>query len=307
MNRLLVAAVGVILGSTFLVTPAMAGSTPVGAPPEGPEATSHLGSTWDAPDTTVRVLDRKALTATASVETVLTPTDNALCDLYTSTFTLRWQAKPGHVLAVVVTHDDGFGSSWRRIDADSWTMSPSGVVQDEISPVVRAWYVRGTHRSDARICPPGSGTVNHVEIQVEGPPRHEATKSVVKRPSRNHLAAVWSWPGQVTSIEPVRVQVTQSTYTEVEAPVGLCEAHLTELDLNVQAVGDNRIIAVGQRMPGGSIQYQNGASQTFSMGVVAHEWFLTGTGTKSAACPADTVSQDRIEIYTDQGRSGSAT
>lgn len=265
------------------------------------QSTSHLGSTWDAPDTMVRILDRREVTGSVSVSTVRTPTDNTVCTLYTSTFTLRWQAIGGHKLTAVVTEDDGFGYGWRALDTTTWNMTPTGEVVDEQAPVVTQWYLNGTHRPSP-LCPAGTRTINHVEIYVDGAPRHEPTRSIVKPPSRNHLAAVWTWPTQVSILAPPRVAVSLNEYHEIEQPDGPCEAHFTEIDVSFTALGSARIVAVGIRAPGQPMQYQNGNTDSYVLGVGAHEWFLTGTDTKSALCPADTVSVDRVEVYTDLGR-----
>jgi hypothetical protein len=277
-------------------------TSPVTATRPTTQATSHLASTWDAADAKVRILDRRAVTATASVSTVRTPSsDNALCNAYTSTFTLRWNAIGGHKLTAVVTHDYGFGLGWRALDTTTWQMTPAGQVMDEKAPVVTRWFLKGTHRHSA-LCPNDTGTTNHVEIYVDGPPRHEPTHSIVKPPSRDHLAGVWTWPSGVTVPRPARVAVSLNVYREIEQPVGVCEAHFTEIDVTFTALGSARIIAVGVRAPGQPIQYQNGNAASFGLGVGSHEWFLTGTHTKSDLCPADTISTDRIEVYTDQGR-----
>lgn len=265
------------------------------------QATSHLGSTWDAPDAKARILDHQAVTATVSVSTARAPGDNALCTAYISTFTIRWQALGDHKLTAVVTHDDGFGYGWRALDTTTWEMTPTGQVLDEQAPVVTQWYLNGTHRLSA-LCPADTSTINHVEIYVDGAPRHEPTRSIVKPPSKNHLAAVWSWPDQVRIVPPARVAVSLNVYHEIEQPQGPCEAHFTEIDVTFTALGSARIIAVGIRAPGQPIQYQNGNTDTYGLGTTSHEWFLTGTNTKSELCPADIVSTDRIEVYTDLGR-----
>jgi hypothetical protein len=282
----------------------VASTSPAAAAPASTEVATHLGSTWDAPDAAARIQDHQAVTAEVAVDTVLTPTDNALCDLYVSTFTISWQALAGHTLTAVITEDDGFGFGWRALDTTTWTMTPSGQVFDEQSPVVRTWYLAGTHRSDPAACPRDSRTINHVEIYVDGAARHITTRSIVKPPSENHLAAVWTWPDLVTIVDPARVAVSQTFFEDIEAPEGLCEAHFVEVDLTVTAVGSARIIAVGTRSPGAAIQYQRGDSDGYSLGIGSHVWFLTGTRTRSDLCPPDTLSQDRIEIYTDAGKSG---
>jgi hypothetical protein len=294
----------VLLSAAVLALWAPAGASPAAAAPVETDSSSHLASTWDAPDARVVVRDPAVLTARARVDTVLTSGASAACDLRTTTYTLTWTARAGHLLTAVVTQDDGFGSSWRRVDAATWTMSPSGVVLDSTAPVVRQWFVRGTHRSDPAVCPRDTRTVNHVEVYADGAAPNPGARPVVHAPPRNQLAAVWRWPGDVEVVDPARVEVTQQTYTEVEAPVGPCEAHLTEVDVHVSALGDARIVALGSRSPGAEVQYQNGDSAGFSQGVVAHEWFLTGTTTRSDLCPADTVTQDLLAVYTDQGRRG---
>jgi hypothetical protein len=295
-----VAALVVAIVPLVAATEATASSAVTARPPA--QSTSHLGSTWDAPDAKVRILDHQAVTATVSVSTVRTPSDNALCTAYTSTFTLSWQALAGHKLTAVVTHDDGFGYGWRALDTTTWEMTPAGQVFDEQAPVVTQWYLNGTHRQSP-LCPADTRTINHVEIYVDGAPRHEPNRSIVKPPSRNHLAAVWTWPDQVSVVPPAaRVSVSLSEYHEIEQSEGPCEAHFTEIDVTFTALGSARIIAVGVRQPGYPIQYQNGNTDSYGLGTTSHEWFLTGTNTKSELCPADTVSTDRIEVYTDLGR-----
>jgi len=263
--------------------------------------TAHLVSVWDAPDAKVRILDRQAVTATVSVSTVRGSGDTALCTAYTSTFTLHWQAVGGHKLTAVVTQDYGFGYGWRALDTTSWQMTPAGQVFDEQAPVVTQWYRTASNRPSSR-CPSATGTINHVEIYADGAPRHEPVRSIVKPPSRNHLAAVWTWPDQVSIVSPARVAVSLNFYTELEQPQGPCEAHFTEIDVSVTALDQARIIAIGTRAPGGPMQYQNGNTDSYGLGAAGHEWFLTGTTTKSPLCPPDTFGPDRIEIYTDLGR-----
>lgn len=287
---------------TVLLAVALLGAPAAGATQPAPEGTSHLGSTWDAPSSHVRVFDRKAVSATVTPFTERTPTDNPRCDLYTTTFPMRWQAAPGHKLTAIVTEDDTYAYSWTALDTATWTMSPGGQVSSDRAPVVQRWYRHGTHRPDPTLCPRDTRTVNHVEMYVDGPPRHALRRSIVKPPSRDHRALVWEYPHSVWTIAPARATVRQTVYRDTEAPDGLCEAHVTEIDLVFQAVGTARIIAVGERRPGEWIIYQNGDSEEFSRGVVAHDYFLIGTDQKSQLCPADRLSQDRIEIYTDVGR-----
>ncbi len=303
-HRALAASVGMAALVVSVLPAAVASAVQVPAAPAAKppvQSTSHLASTWDAPDTRARILDRHAVRATVSVSTVRTPGDNPLCTAYTSTFTLRWQAIGDHRLTAVVTHDDGFGYGWRALDTIRWEMTPAGQVLDEQAPVVTRWYLNGTHRQSAR-CPMDIRTVNHVEIYVDGAPRHELTRSIVKPPSRNHLAAVWTWPDRVRIVAPARVAVSLNEYHEIEQPDGPCEAHFTEIDVTFTALGAARIIAVGVQAPGQPIQYQNGNTDSYGLGTTSHEWFLTGTDTRSELCPADTFSTDRIEIYTDLGR-----
>lgn len=303
MWRLLCTLILVLGGGIASASPAAAASTSASTSASATDA-SHLGSTWDAPDAGARIQDHRAVTADVAVDTVLTPTDNAVCELYVSTFTITWRALAGHTLTGVVTEDDGFGYGSRTIESTIWTMTPSGEVFDQQSPVVRTWYLTGTHRSDPAVCPRDSRTINHVEIYVDGAGRHPTTRSVVRPPSRNHLAAVWTWPDVATVVDPARVAVTQTFFEEVGAPTGLCEPRFLEVDLTVTAIGSARIIAVGIHSPGTPIQYQRGDSDTYVLGIGGNEWFLTGTRTRSQLCPPDTPSQDRIEIYTDAGKSG---
>ena len=278
------------LGSWGLASPGWADSSS--------PASSHLGSTWDAPARQVRVQDPAAVSATVKTATVVTSTADPRCDLYTTTFTLRWVARGGHRLTAVVTQYDDFSSIWRALDSTTYTMSPDGVVLDEQAPVVQRWFLRGTHLTSAA-CPRDTRTTNHVEIYVDGPPRGHQPASIVKPPSRDHLAVIWSFPLSVRTFAPARVTVSTSVYEEIEAPVGPCEAHFTEVDLTFQAVGNARIIAVGLRRPGEPVIYQNGDSDQFGLGVGSHQYFLTGTSQRSSLCPPDQLSQDRIEIYTD--------
>lgn len=263
---------------------------------------THVVSTWDAPDKRATVWDHGAVSAEASADTVLTPTDNAVCDLYTTTYTLRWQALGGHRLTAVATESDDFGYGWRRLDSTTWQMTPDGLVYDEKSPLALHWYLKGTHRQDASRCPRDSRTVNHVEIFADGAPVPGEPDSFVDAPSRPHLALAWDWPDDVTTYRTQRATADLSAYHEVAQPEGPCEAHITELDLHVTAVPPARIIAVGTRAPGEPMRYQRGDAPSYSLGIVAYEWFLTGTTTRSDTCPPDTLSQDRVEVYTDTKR-----
>ena len=290
-------AVMLLLGAGMWAAPSV-----LAAPQPTSAATSHVGSTWDASDTMAHIQDPTAVAATVSADKVLTPTDNPVCDLYTTTFTIAWQAAAGRTLTAVVVEDDSYGYGWRALETSNWTMTPSGQVWDEQSPVVQNWYLKGTHRSDPNVCPRGSRTINRVEIYVDGPAPHPGAGSSIKPPSRNHLAVVWTWPDQVRVLDPARVSVSLSFYYELESSEGLCEAHVTELDTRFTAIGSARIIAVGVRSFGTSMHYQNGDTDSYVLGTVAHEYFLTGTTTKSSLCPADQVSTDRIDIYTDTGK-----
>ena len=262
------------------------------------DTASHLASTWDAPRGGVRIFDTSAVSATVTTDVERKSTDNAVCDLFVTTYTIDWRARAGHLLTAVVTEDDDYGMSWRGLNTTSWTMSPEGVVFDETSPVIQNWYLAGTHRSNPNVCPRDSRTVNHVEIYVDGPPRHPMTRPIIRPPAKSRLSAVWTWPDQVLLRDPDAVAVTQSFYYEVEDADGPCEARMTELDLGITAKGGERIVAVGLRAPGERIQYHNGDSANLSLGIVAHEWVLKETGVKSSLCPDDTYSQDRVEVYT---------
>lgn len=245
---------------TLLLTVVVFVAPPVGASASAPTASSHLASTWDAPNSRARVYDRGAVSVTVEPATVHLPSENLDCELYSTTFAIRWQAEEGHRLTAVVTHDDGYGYTWMALDATTWTMSPDGAVASSQAPVVQQWYRRGTRHSDPRVCPRDTATTNHVEIYTDGPPRHERQRSIVKPQSKNHLALVWEYPHSVRTIAPTRAALNLSTYVETEQPEGACEARLTEIDLTFRAVGSARIIAVGERQPGEPIQYQNGNS-----------------------------------------------
>jgi hypothetical protein len=261
---------------------------------------SFVASTWDTPAKGVHVYDTSAISGMVNAVTAREPTDNASCDLYVTTYTITWVAKAPHVLTSVLTEDDSFGLSWERLDTTTWSLLPDAYVESHKAPVVRHWYVKGTHRSDPQLCPRDTRTTNHVEISVDGTATKPIPQTFVASPPRSHLAMTWDHPSTFTTVGPERVTATpQSVYTEWETPIGDCQALFTESWWTFEAVGDARIIAVGQRQPGGPVVYQNGDVASIGGGYTSHEYFLTGTTQKSDLCPADQLSADHIEIYTD--------
>jgi hypothetical protein len=262
-------------------------------------ASTHVASTWDAPDTGVRILDRRAVRADVTVDRQLVPTNNPVCELHTTTLTIVWTALNGHRLTSVVDNYDDYSLSFTALNTATFSMTPTGQVLDEQSPVLSHWVRKDTHRPDPRLCPRDTRSVNHVEIWVDGPPRHHQPNSLVQPPSKDHLAAGWTWFDDIDVLRPARVAVTTNVFHEVDDLDGPCEVHVTELDLFFTAVGANRIIAIGERSPGSATHYQRGDDTSFVRGVVGQHYFLDGTLKHSSRCPHDTVSQNRIEIYTE--------
>lgn len=261
------------------------------------QSASHLGATWDAPNTRVKIYDPHAVSATVVKTIQQSVTDNPVCDLYIATYTLTFTAINGHRLTAEVTQDDNFGESFTALDTTVFKMTPDAVVASDQAPTQQLWFLKGTHQSSAQ-CPPNLRTTNHVEIYVSGKgPR--ITHSIVRPPSERHLAAVWTWPTGVRISSPPRITVNLNIYQELGTPQGACQETETEIDVSFTAREPARIIAVGVHAPGTPTHYQNGNADSFVLGAVGHEWFLTGTHTKSRRCPADTVSTDRIEVYTD--------
>jgi hypothetical protein len=102
----------------------------------------------------------------------------------------------------------------------------------------------------------------------------------------------------VQLFSPSRLGVNLNVYQE-QGQLGPCQSIKTEIDVTFTAKDPARIIAIGYHSPGTPIHYQNGNSNSYQLGTVGEQWVLTGTHKKSDKCPADTLSQDRIEIYTD--------
>ena len=287
----------VTLAVAAVVVPAISASTAVAAAPQSSTPPTHLGATWDAPNTKAKIYDPKAIQATVSKTVQQSPTDNAVCDLYTATYTLTFTAINGHHLTAQVTQDDGFGESFTALDTTVFTMTPDAVIASEQAPTQQLWFLKGTQQKSDQ-CPPDLRTTNHVEIYVSGK-GPKINHSIVRPPSRNHLAAVWTWPTGVQIVNPPRLTVNLNVYQELGQPQGPCQATENEIDVTFTVSSDTtRIIAVGYHSPGSPTHYQNGNSDSYQLGTVGYHWFLTGTHKKSHKCPADTVSQDRIEIYT---------
>ena len=293
-----------LIGLVLPGTPARAASASASASASAnhPQQTTHLGSTWDAPDTTVRIFDHHAISADVSADRQLVPTDNPVCELYTTTLTITWNALNGHLLTSTVNEYDDFSSSYSALNTTTYSKTPTAQVQSDQSPVLSQWYRKDTHKSDPTVCPRDSRSVNYVEIRVDGSPRHQQPGSIVKPPSADHLAVVWTWFEDIDVIHPTRVQASTNVYREMDDIDGPCEVHVTELDLFFTATGSNRIIAIGERSPGSPTHYQRGDDTTFVRGIVAQQYYLDGTHTSSKLCPRNTVSQNRIEIYTEATR-----
>jgi hypothetical protein len=258
---------------------------------------THLGATWDAPNTAVKVYDSKAIRGTVAKTVQQSATDNPLCDLYIATYTLTFTAINGHHLTSQVIQGDDFSAGFQALDTTVFAMTPGGATIFEQAPTQQLWFLKGTQQKSAE-CPLDLRTTNHVEVYVSGK-GHKVTHSIVKPPSKSQLAAVWTWPTGVQLYSPPRLGVNLNIYQELEQPEGPCQATFTEVDVTFTTKDAARIIAVGLRSPGSPIQYQNGNSDSYGLGIGQHEWFLTGTHKKSRKCPADTLSQNRIEIYTD--------
>lgn len=269
--------------------------------PASAQETSHIAATWDAPDSAARVYDHGAVSADVSTRTVRTPTDNARCDLYTSTVTIVWHATGGHRFTAISVSDDDYAIGMRALDTTAWSMLPTNQVWDAKAPVLQRWYLHDTKQS-SRLCPPDHASLNHVEMYVDGPAPSSAKIVPVKPPSRNHLATLWRWPDGVTTYAPERVQTDAHLYYEDEGidPATGCTVLFTEVDLTFTALDGARIIAVGLGAPGQPTAYQRGNAATYQLGVGQHEYFLHGQ--KSATCPPDQLSQNRVEIYVDAGR-----
>lgn len=282
----------VLAGSAVAVPPALSG-------PASAE-TDHIAATWDSSGA-LRVYDHGAIAADLTTQSTQTPTDNARCDLYTSTVSIVWNAVGGHRFTAIAASDDDFAAGWRALDSTTWRMLPSNEVWDAKAPVLQNWYLHGTKRSSA-LCPPDHASLNHVEMYVDGPAPSSAKITPVKPPSKDHLATLWRWSGGVTSYAPPRVQTQESYHHEDEGvdPTTGCTVRFTEVDLTFTALDGARIIAVGSGAPGQPTVYQRGNASTYGLGVGEHEYFLDGQ--KSSTCPPDQLSQDRIEIYTDVNR-----
>jgi hypothetical protein len=284
------------LAAAAVVVPAITASTVASAASEPSSPPTHLGATWDAPNTQAKIYDSKAISATVAKTVQQSPTDNPVCDLYIATYTITFTALNGHHITAEVTHDDGFGESFTALDTTVFAMTPDAAVLSDQAPTQQLWFLKGTQQTSAQ-CPPDLRTTNHVEIYVDGKGRKIA-RSIVRPPSRSHLAGVWTWPTGLQLLSPPRLGVNLNVYQE-QGQQGPCQSIETEIDVTFTAKDPARIIAVGIHSPGSRIQYQNGNADSYQLGTVGQQWFLTGTHRKSRKCPADTLSQDRIEIYTD--------
>jgi hypothetical protein len=287
----------VTMAAAIALIPMVTGVTADAAAQPG-TSPSHLGATWDAPNTKAKIYDTDAIRATVSKTVQQSATDNPVCDLYIATYTLTFTAVNGHRLTSQGIYGDDYSVGFQVLDTTVFSMVPGGAgTIFEQAPTQQLWFRKGTQQTSTE-CPPNLRTTNHVEIYVDGK-GHPIRHSIVKPPSKNELAAVWTWPTGVRLYGPPRLGVNLSIFQELEPPEGVCQATATEVDLTFTTRTAARIIAVGIRSPGSPIQYQNGNSDNFGLGIVQHQWFLTGTHKKSGKCPADTLSQDRIEIYTD--------
>jgi len=300
MIRISLRLVATVAAAAALV-PAVTGATAAAASQSSTPPT-HLGATWDAPNTAAKIYDSKAIRATVAETVQQSATDNPVCDLYTATYTLTFTAINGHRLTSQVIQEDSYSSGFRVLDTTVFAMTPDGGTIFEQAPTQQLWFLKGTQQKSAE-CPPDLRTTNHVEIYVsgKGPQIHH---SIVKPPAKSHLAAVWTWPTGLQLFSPPRLGVDLNVYQELEQPQGPCQATFTEVDVTFTAKEAVRILAVGLRSPGSPIQYQNGNSDSYQLGTGQHQWFLTGTHKRSGKCPADTLSQNRIEIYTDAQSSG---
>ena len=282
------------------LVPAITGATAAAASQSSTPST-HLGATWDAPNTTAKIYDSDAIRATVSKTVQQSATDNPVCDLYIATYTLTFTAINGHHITSQVIDGDDFSKGFQALDTTVFAMTPTGGTIFEQAPTQQLWFLKGTHQTSAE-CPPDLRTTNHVEIYVSGKgPR--ITRSIVRPPSKSHLAGVWTWPTGVQLLSPPRLGVNLNIFQE-QGQQGPCQSIESEIDVSFTAKDPARIIAVGIRSPGSPIQYQNGNADSYLLGTVGEQWFLTGTHKKSHKCPADTLSQNRIEIYTDAQSSG---
>ncbi|HEU5271757.1 MAG TPA: hypothetical protein VFU36_17660 [Jatrophihabitans sp.] len=283
------------------LVPAVTGATAAAASQSSAPPT-HLGATWDAPNTTAKIYDSDAIRATVSKTVQQSATDNPVCDLYIATYTLTFTAINGHLLTSQVIEGDDFSQGFQALDTTVFAMTPDGGTIFEQAPTQQLWFLKGTQQKSSQ-CPPDLRTTNHVEIYVSGK-GHRITHSIVRPPSKSHLAGVWTWPTGLQLFSPPRLGVDLEVYQELEQPQGPCQNTFTEIDVRVTAKQSVRIIAVGVRAPGLPIRYQNGNSDSYGLGTGQNEWFLTGTHKKSSKCPRDTLSENRIEIYTDAQSSG---
>jgi hypothetical protein len=178
--------VAVLLGCIGVITlvPTF-GAGALNAPLEG----SHVASTWDALSKTVRVYDTRAISGTVDAVTTREPSADPSCDLYVTTFTITWVAKTPHLLTSVQTEDDDFGLSWQALNTSTWSLEPGAPVQSHQAPVVRSWYVKGTHRSDPQLCPRDTRTTSRSPSTVP-PPVSCDNRSCHLRP-----AAISRWSG----------------------------------------------------------------------------------------------------------------
>lgn len=300
MIRISLRLVASVAAAAALV-PAVTGATAAAASQSGTPPT-HLGATWDAPNTSAKIYDSDAIRATVSKTVQQSATDNPVCDLYTATYTLTFTAVNGHHLTSQVIEGDDFSEGFQALDTTVFAMTPDGGTIFEQAPTQQLWFLKGTHQTSSQ-CPPDLRTTNHVEIYVSGK-GHRIHHSIVRPPSKSQLAGVWTWPTGVQLFNPPRLGVNLNIYQEQGQPQGACQVTETELDVTFTAKDPARIIAVGIHSPGSPIRYQNGNADSYQLGVVGEQWFLTGTNEKSHRCPADRVSQDRIEIYTDARSSG---
>lgn len=291
--------VPVVVGSTVLAATAQSGAAQMGG--------EHIASTWDYPSPVVRNFDTQAVTGTVETVTVKDSTANPNCDLYQTTYTIRWQTSGGHVITALAYYDNSFGAAFLRPGPQpvtSWALTPQGPTAFEQSPVAQNWFVKGTKRTDPSICPRDTLTVNHFEVIVDGAPSDSAAvrteqRSLVPPPSPPHLAAVWTGPDNNTIVAPARLTVDQNVFTEPFNETEDCVGIVRIAEMTWQTTGDARIIAFGQTDANGVIQYQRGDATSISRGTGFVEWFLRGTTEKSPLCPPDSPSWGRFEVYTD--------
>ena len=180
-------------------------------------------------------------------------------------------------------------------------MLPSNEVWDAKAPVLQNWYLHGTKRS-SELCPADHATLNHVEMYVDGPAPSSAKIIPVKPPSKDHLAALWRWPGGATTYAPTRVQTQESYYHEDErsrpghrmhGPVHRIGADLHRARRRPHHCGRDRGTWADDRLPTRQRQHLRARRRSARV--------LLGR-TEVQPLPTTELSQDRIEIYTDVGR-----